>query len=130
MEISPYLAAVESRLFWRVNKNPQTVFKHAGGREINEAIIIGVKTTDETGDSAGSPAQAKIDSAVDLNVKVWVANDELKRGVVRPACEKLFRSRRAFGPGKIERELPILSEIVNRASRPADRPEFLIFLAR
>ncbi len=74
-------------------------------------------------------AQAKIDTAIDFHVEIWIADDELKRGVVRAAREKFFRRRRALRIIQIERELPAFSEIVNRAGRTADWPEFLIFLA-
>ncbi len=52
MKIGPGFAAVEGRFLWRVDKNLQAVFDLAGGREVDEAIVAGVKTADEAGDDA------------------------------------------------------------------------------
>jgi hypothetical protein len=94
MKISPGFAAVEGRLFRSVDKNLQVLFKGTGGREVNETIVAAVKAADEAGDNAGGFSQAKIDTAVCFDVEIRIADDELKRGVVRAAREKFLRSRR------------------------------------
>src|SRR4029453_9641981 len=129
MKIGSGFAAVEGPFFWGVDKNLQAIFDLAGGREINEAIGALVKTADDAGDDACRFSQAKIDTAIDLHVEIGIADNELKRGVVRAPREKFFRRRRALRIIQIERELPAFSKIVNRAGRAADWPEFLIFLA-
>ena len=109
-------------------KDLQAVFDLASGREVNEPIIACVKAADETGDTAGRSPQAEIDTAIYFHVEIGIADDELKRSVVRSAGEKFLHRRRALRIIEIERELPILGEIVNRTGRTADRPELLVLL--
>ncbi len=71
MKISPGFAAIESRFLGRVDKNLQAVFDLASGREVNEAIVVGVKAADETGDNASRFPQTKIDTAVYFDVRDW-----------------------------------------------------------
>ena len=54
MKINAPFAAVECRVLRRVIKNLQAVFDLASGGEVNESIIAGVKTAEETGNAASS----------------------------------------------------------------------------
>ena len=120
MKIDATFAAVECRVFRRVNENLQTVFELTAWVEVNESIVARVKTADEARDAASRPSKAKIHGAVDFHVEIGIADDELKCRVVGTAREKFFRRRRASRISKVECELPVLGEIVNRAGGAAD----------
>ena len=128
MKIHAPFAAVECRIFRRVDINGQIIFDFTVRGKINEPIVAGVITADESSDAAGSSSQAKIDGAIDFHAKIRIADDELKRGVVGAAREKFLGRRRALRVREIQRELPVLGEIVNRTCRAADGPELLVLL--
>src|SRR4029453_1091542 len=118
VKIDATFAAVEGRVLRRVNENLKTIFEFSRWREINESVVTGVKTADEAGDAAGGSSEAKIDGAVDFDVKIRIADDELKCGVVWTAREKFLGCRRALRVCEIQRELPVLREIVNLTGGP------------
>src|SRR4029450_1913150 len=130
MKINAPFAAVEGRVLGSVDKTLQVVFDLAGGRELDKAIVARVKTADETGDAASRSSQTKINTAVYFHVEIGIADEELERRGGWAPREKFLRRRRAWRVGEIERELRVLSKIVNRARRAADRQEFLILLTR
>ena len=101
MKINAPFAAVEGRILRRVNENLKTVFDLAGWGEVDKAIVTCVKTAEETGDAASRSSQTEIDTAIYFHVEIGIADDELKRGVVRAAGEKFLRCRRALRVGEI-----------------------------
>ena len=130
MKIHPSFAAIKRSVFRRVNEDTQTVFELTRRGEINEPAVAGVIAADGSDDSAGSSSQTKVGGAIDFHVEIRIADDELKRRVVWSAREKFLRRGCALGIREIQCELPIFSEIVNRARCATDGPELLILLTR
>ena len=90
----------------RVNENLETIFEFSRWREINESIVAGVIAAGEAGDAPHSSAQTEINSPVDFDAKIRIADDELKRGIVRAAREKFLGCRRALRVREIQPHYP------------------------
>ena len=102
MKIHSPFAAVERRVLWGVNENLETILEFSGWREINEPVVMRVITADKSRDAAGGLSQTEINSPIDFDVEIRVADDELERRVVGAAREKFLGRRRALRIGQIQ----------------------------
>ena len=130
MKIHTPFAAVERRVLWGVNENLETILEFSGWREINEPVVMRVITADKSRDAASGLSQTEINSPIDFDVEIRVADDELERRVVGAAREKFLGRRRSLRIRQIQRELPVFSEILKRTGSATDGPELLVLLSR
>jgi hypothetical protein len=103
MEIDLSFAAKEFGVLRRVIEDAQTVLKLTRRCEVDEVREGSVVTTDITGHETCLLAQTNVNPAARLDAKIWIADDELKGGIMTAAREEFLRGRRALGEGGVYR---------------------------